>query len=279
MPIAASARGRHEVHRLASERSDPVTSDVRLAVAKGLARPLLRRATREALQGRLLDPGAPERGRWLRADVAAFRKATWHRVDALLPSAHLERLPTFGNRLNVFMAVVTTAAYRELLERGVSRERAATLVADVGWKIYAWMLSAAALPARLLTRSRQRRLEWTLRLLMRFPFSAPGAPGYEVEAWSDGTRFHTHWTHCPPQAFVRSLVEEGEDRGELEAFRRSWCLYDWAGADLLVRDGKHGHYARSRTMSDGDPVCDMCWSSTRLDGLRTARMEDSHRDA
>jgi hypothetical protein len=246
-----------------------------LGAVKAFARPLVRRAMREVLQGRLLDPDAPERGRWLRADVKKFREATWRRVDDLLPSAGLEELPTFGNRLNVFMAVVTTCAYRELIDQDVSREYAATLVADVGWKIYAWMLAASALPARLLTRSKQRELEWTLKLLMRFPFSAPGSPGYEVEAWGGDSAFHTHWTHCPPQAFVRRLVEEGEDRGELEAFYRSWCLYDWAGADLIIDDGDHGHYERPHTMSRGDPVCDMCWWSKSPDrDLATAQRRD-----
>jgi hypothetical protein len=224
-----------------------------------LARPVVRRATREALQGRPVDPEDATRGRWLRSDVRAFRKETWRRVDEILPEAYLAELPTWGSRLTVFMAAVTTAAYQELLARGVSRDYAAALVADVGWKVYAWMLAATAIPARLLTRSRKRRLERTLELLMRFPFGAPGRPAYEVRAWSDGERFFTHWTHCPPQTFVRSLVESGSDRGELDAFYRSWCLYDWAGADLLVGDGHHGHYDRPHTLSRGDAVCDMCW--------------------
>jgi hypothetical protein len=233
------------------------------AAVKLGVRPLVRRAARQALQGRLLDPRDPRRGRWLRPDVQACLAGTWRRVDGLLPAARLEELPTWGNRLNVFLAVVTTAAYQEILEWGASREYAATLVADLGWKIYAWMLAASATPARILTRSPRRRLEWTLKLLMRFPFGAPGKPGYEVRAWSEGERFFTHWTHCPPQAFVRALVEAGEDRGELEAFYRSWCLYDWSGADLLAGDGERGHYRRPHTMSRGDAVCDMCWWARR----------------
>lgn len=234
-----------------------------LTGVRALTRRLVARAAGQTLEGRLLDPEEPRRGRWLRADVRAFLSATWDRVDALTPAARLEALPTYGNRLNVYMAVATTAAYQALLERGVSREYAAALVADLGWKVYARMLGLAAMPARLLLRSPPRRLEWTLKLLMRFPFSAPGRPGYEVQAWSEGGRFFTHWTHCPPQAFVRSLVEGGEDRGELEAFYRSWCLYDWAGADLLAGDGTHGHYERLHTLSRGDPVCDMCWWASR----------------
>jgi len=256
--------------------SNPAAMRMWLRVVTVLARPLVRRAAREALQGRLLDPDAAARGRWLRADVRVFRKATWRRVDALLPSAQLEKLPTFGNRLNVFMAVVTTAAYQELLDRGISRDYAASLVADVGWKLYAWMLTASAIPARILRGSRQGQLERTLELLMRFPFSAPGKPGYEVEAWGDADGFHTHWTHCPPQAFVRALVEAGDDRGELDAFYRSWCLYDWAGADLLVADGARGHYERPHTMSRGDAVCDMCWrAGSRAGSIRRTPLERS----
>lgn len=188
----------------------------------------------------------------------------------MLPAAGLDRLPTWGSRLNVVMAVVTTAAYREMLDRGVARDYAATLVADVGWKIYAWMLTASAIPARLFARSPVRRLGWTLKLLMWFPFSAPGKPAYEVRTWSDGERVFTHWTHCPPQTFVRALVAREEDRGELDAFYRSWCLYDWAAADLLAGDGERGHYERPHTLSRGDAVCDMCWSARRLDDRPTS---------
>ena len=238
-------------------------------VAAG-ARPLLRRAARTALQGRPHDPAAAEEGRWQRRDVDAFLGETWSQVSRLLPAARLAELPTYGNRLNVFMAVVTTAAYRALLERGLPPDDAASLVADIGWKVYGWMLAASALPARLLTRSPRHRLEWTLRMLMHFPFSAPGKPGYEVEAWSNGEDFYTSWTHCPPQTFVRGLVEAGEDRGELAAFRRSWCSYDWAGADLIVGDGERGHYDRPHTLSHGDAVCDMCWRARSSKALAPA---------
>jgi hypothetical protein len=222
-------------------------------------RPLVRRAARRALEGRLLDPERPERGRWLRCDVNRYLCDVWARVADLIPKANLDGIPTYGNRHNVFLAVVTTAAYQVLVERGVERKYVATLTADVGWKIYAWLLNAVAAPVRITTRDPHERMERILRILMVWPFNAPGAPGYEVRAWSEGDRFFTHWTHCPPQAFVRQLVEGGDDAGELDAFRRSWCLYDWPGADLLAGDGTTDHYARPHTMSRGDSVCDMCW--------------------
>jgi hypothetical protein len=222
-------------------------------------RRLVRRAALQTLEGRLRDPALPERGRWLRDDVDRYLDVVWKRVATLLPSAALADLPTYGARHNVFLAVVTTAAYQELVERGVEGGCAAALIGDLGWKIYAWSLKAASLPFRIAIRDPHRRMERTLEALLRFPFAAPGAPGYEVRAWSEGDRFFTHWTHCPPQAFVRRLVESRGDRGELDAFYRSWCLYDWAAADLLAADGKEGHYSRHQTMSRGDSVCDMCW--------------------
>jgi hypothetical protein len=219
----------------------------------------IRRATQQILEGRCLDLDHPERGRWQRRDVSAYRNAVWKRVDELLPEARLHELPTYGNRHNVFLAVVTTAAYQVLIERGVNGRYAMILTADVGWKIYAWMLRIAALPARLMTRDPHQQVERTLRALMVFPFSSPGAPGYAVRAWSEGDRFFTHWTHCPPQSFVRRLVQARGDHGELDAFYHSWCLYDWPGADILAGDTSVPHYARPQTMSRGDSVCDMCW--------------------
>lgn len=261
---------------LASASSDVLGSfsgSVQLfaAALKRLYAAPVRRAARAILEGRLLDPEHPERGRWLRDEVDDFVRATWSRVEELLPAAELERLPTYGNRHNVFLAVVTTAAYQVLLERGVSPRYAATLVGDVGWKIYAQMLTLAAAPFRLSSRDPFKRMQRTLKALLVFPFSAPGRPGYEVQTWLEGDRFFTHWTHCPPQAFVRRLVQLEGDHGELDAFYRSWCLYDWPGADLLAGDSRRGHYQRSHTMSRGDSVCDMCWRGTAVNGLTNRR--------
>jgi len=102
---------------------------------------------------------------------------------------------------------------------------------------------------------------------MVFPFSAPGRPGYEAEVWREEGQLLTHWTWCPPQTFVRDLVDRRGDRGELDAFYRAWCLYDWPGADLIADDGEHGHYARRHTLSRGDAVCDMCWKAGCAKGV------------
>lgn len=226
-----------------------------------LYKPLLRRAARQILQGRLLDLNEPRKGRWLGNDVDDWLAAVWKRVDELLPHAGLDALPDLGNRHNVLLAVITTAAYQTMAERTGEQDYSAQLVADVGWKLYALGTKLASLPFRLTSRDPGKRMERTIKLLLIFPFSAPGRPGYEVKVWREGDELMTHWTWCPPQAYVRGLTERDGDRGELDAFYRSWCLYDWPGADLIAGDGEHGHYSRRLTMSRGDPVCDMCWKS------------------
>jgi len=228
-----------------------------VAMLRVVYRPIVRRAALDALEGRQVHPTRADEGRWLRKNVNRYLDCVWEEVGRLIPAAKLDQIPTIGNRHNVFLAIITTAAYRCLLQTGTGRKYAMQLVADVGWKVYARMLALAVFPFRWMSDS-QRRMNATLRSLLRFPFSAPGRPGYEVEAWAEKDGFRTYWTYCPPEAFVRSLALQ-KDSGELEAFYRSWCLYDWAAADLLVNDGRRSHYKRPHTLSRGDRICDMCW--------------------
>ncbi len=235
------------------------TGKIVLFVFKTLYRPLVKRYARQILQGRFLNLDDRQKGRFLRADVDKVLRITWRNVNELLPRAGLAELPTLGNRHNVFLAVVTTAAYRALLEFGVERNYAADLIGDVGWKLYGLGIQVVSWPFAISTRDSGKRIERTIRMLMVFPFSAPGRPGYEVKITHQPGQLLTHWTWCPPQVFVRDLIERDGDNGELEAFYRSWCQYDWPGADLMAGDGERGHYTRSCTLSKGDKVCDMCW--------------------
>jgi hypothetical protein len=116
--------------------------------------------------------------------------------------AQFDTLPNYGNRHNVFLAVVTTAAYQEMIAKGVPSKYAQTLVGDLGWKIYNWLFTIVALPFRITNRNPGKRMERILRALMIFPFSAPGAPGYEVKVWTEKSNTYTHWSHCPPQFMI-----------------------------------------------------------------------------
>lgn len=193
--------------------------------------------------------------------------------------AALTDLPSIGNRLMVELAIFTVAAYRVLLDSGWTAEAARSAVADAGWLLYSRMLALSSLPFRMTTRDPVKRLRRTIRTLLWFPFDAPGAPGYEVHVSEDASGISTHFTHCPPQTFVRTLISD-DDRGDLEAFRQSWCRYDWPGADLIAGDGRRGHYSRPHTLSHGDTLCDMCWRGEAIPGVcDRARGGSSHSDS
>jgi hypothetical protein len=232
-----------------------------LVLLTHMYRPLVARAARQVLQGRRVDRSRPESGRFLRADVSETLDDVWRRMPAILSEQDFSAIPTLGNKNNLFLGALTIAAYHALLDAGVERDYAIELFADIGWKIYESMLKLPLLVARVSARDPQRRMNLVLRLLMRFPFSAPGRPGYEVKAWSEPGHFKTYWSYCAPFGFVQRYTQRHGDRGENEAFYRSWCLYDWPAADVLAggKPGERGHYERPHTLSRGDSVCDMCW--------------------
>lgn len=238
-------------------------------ILKRVYRRMIRKAAYEVAMGRMKQPGAPQKGRFLRNEIDTILEETWREVESLLPAAHLARIPTRGNRHNVFLGVLTVAAYHTFRDAGLEKDYAIELFADIGWKLYTRFLILPRFLARLVTRDRQRQMNFILRLLMRFPFSAPGRPGYEVQAWTEQGRFCTFWTHCPPYAFVREYVSMHGDGGEIEAFVKSWCWYDWAFAYAMV-DGSYetyGHYERPHTLSAGDAICDMCWYAGRAQAV------------
>lgn len=232
---------------------------LRLWSARKLIRRIVARAARRGLAIRGLRDTEGREIRWLAPEVEAFVAAMTAEAVRLRPDAQQAELPTFGSQLMVEMAIWTMAADRSLRARAIAPETARQVVADLGWDIYRRILALNALPVRLLTRDSGRRLRWTIRALLVFPFAPSGAPGYAVRVSRDGDDLLTDFTHCPPQSFARRMARAEDDPESLETFRRSWCRYDWPGADVIAGDGERGHYRRRRTLSHGDPACDMCW--------------------
>lgn len=218
------------------------------------------RSLRRVLRDRAVTNRHGERLRLLAPEIRRLLDRVEPEAEGLRAYAQLEHLPSFGNRLMVEFAVYTAACDRVMRKSDIAPADARAALSDAGWRVYRQMLLLASLPFRLATRDPGRRIRWTIRTLLRFPFDAPGAPGYEVETKDDGDRILTHFRHCPPQSFFRRLAMETDDPDALQAFRESWCLYDWPGADVIAGDGIRGHYRRTQTLSSGDPVCDMCWA-------------------
>jgi hypothetical protein len=219
---------------------------------------LIARSAQKTLLARELEFENGVFGRWLKPDIKRYQTRASRKVCEIRRTDTV-RPPAFGSRIMVEMTVRTIAAYRALLDAGVERNCARQLVADIVWDIFSKMLGLYSWPFRLTTRDPSKRISRTINALLWFPFQATGAPGYAVDHWDADGNTYTHFTHCPPHSFVRALIVSGGDEGDLDAFRESWCRYDWPGADILAGDGKRGHYERRQTLSRGGSVCDMCW--------------------
>jgi hypothetical protein len=230
-------------------------------MAKLILKWVLRSAASQILMGRMIEHGRPERGRFLKHDVDSILKTILQNVDEIMPKSNIQSFPTLGNRQNAFLAILTIAAYRALLDFGIERNYAIELFSDLGWKIYTKFITIPRLAAQMITRDPQRQINLILRMMMVYPFSAPGRPGYEVQHWAEDDHYCTYWTYCAPLGVVKRFIEENDDRGDIEAFYKSWCSYDWAFTHAMVNGGyqRLGHYERPNTLSLGADVCDMKW--------------------
>ncbi len=231
-------------------------------IFKTIYRQMTSSAIKQILQGRMKVREKPEAGRFLQTDIRQIFERGWKTIESILQDSDLSVYPNLGNRHNVFLAIMTLGFYHSLLDAGIERSYAIELFADVGWKIYIKLLSIPKRIARVITSDPQRQINLMLRMFMIFPFSPAGRPGYEGDAWVENDRILTYWTFCAPFHFVKQFADKHGDRGEVEAFYRSWCWYDWSLAYAMVEGtGRPGYYDRPHTLSLGDDVCDMCWSA------------------
>jgi len=203
------------------------------------------------LTGRYIAIERPNEGRYSRGHLQKIYKQVKKEERQLSVAFGLSQIGSRGNRLMVHCGIISLAAYRGFRKRGLSHEYATLLVADVIWKLYILGTRALWILTGLSSREPQKRLNTTLRILLKYPFNAD-PEGYQFEAKAAPDHFCTHFTQC---AVHRYLGAVGNDE-EMDFFRNSWCRFDFALPACLTREGG---YVREHTLSHGDPVCDMRW--------------------
>jgi len=211
-----------------------------------LYRPLVKRAARRALIGRVRSRQAPEKARFTRAEVDECLVTAWgyyrERVCNLAPQ------PTIGSTMNVRLACFTMSFFDALLAKGIERAYAIELIADAAWRVYRqWARIALAL-ARLTPRSRLAlgfaRIENDRRpvsISLRFPFNPPG---YLIETIATDGDVAFDVVRCPVASYFR-------ERQAADLCTASWCNLDYALAELT-----HKTLVRTKTLVSGDDRCD-----------------------
>ncbi|GGC39606.1 hypothetical protein GCM10011371_28670 [Novosphingobium marinum] len=99
--------------------------------------------------------------RWLSDEIDLFLESLEPQARRLRLLADLGQLPSVSNRLMVELAIYTAAAYRALLNAGLSRASARSAVADIGWDVYALLFRLNSLPFHLVTQDPGKRLRGT----------------------------------------------------------------------------------------------------------------------
>ncbi len=215
-------------------------------VIKVIYRPIFKWAAGRVLRGRYFDRRDPEKGRITNCDVQRIVERTWRNYDVLVPGAHAEQLRTFGSRQNVLLAVASLAMFRALVAEGIDKEYATELFTDLAWTVYEKWIALPRSIARLSTRDPQRQMDTMLEMFLTYPFSRPG---YDWKVHPGSGVFAVDFYRCPVLDYFKTQDEE-------EFCRNSWCTLDYALALVMT---KGGYYERSRTLSDGDDVCEMKW--------------------
>ena len=211
-----------------------------------LYRPLVKRAARRALIGRVRSRQVPEKARFTRAEVDECLVTAWgyyrERVCNLAPQ------PTIGSTMNVRLACFTMSFFDALLAKGIERAYAIELIADAAWRVYRqWARIALAL-ARLTPCSRLAlgfaRIENDRRpvsISLRFPFNPPG---YLIETIATDGDVAFDVARCPVASYFR-------ERQAADLCTASWCNLDYALAELT-----HKTLVRTKTLVSGDDRCD-----------------------
>jgi ubiquinone biosynthesis protein len=210
-------------------------------------RPWTARVARRVLVGRSRVRGAPEKGRFTRADIDALVKRAWQTYEQRAPG--LRPQPTPGSTMNQRLACFTLSFFDELLGTGVERAHAIELVADAAWGIYrAW-----ARAARLMYR--HSALGFAPQTIasgasLRFPFNAPGYLIEPVRA-ERGTAFDV--VRCPVASYFR-------EHGAADL-----CLAAWCNLDFPLSEITHQRLVRTKTLVEGANRCDFRVLSRELE--------------
>lgn len=207
------------------------------------------KGVRKSLNGRLRNLEDPTKGRFIASDVKRILDQAQLNVGNLLPSMPEQK--TLGNYHWVFSSLQCLAIYRALLTEGITKDYAALLIGDIMWKVLEGRRGMRIIIKsiiHIITRDPHKKLGIMFRLMMRYPYSPPG---YEIDFSSDSDTHYMNIYRCPPLEFYRIHGE-----GALDMFRKTWCMFDFASAEVMVKGGR---YERPHTLSAGDSVCDMRW--------------------
>ncbi|MHA2305411.1 MAG: L-2-amino-thiazoline-4-carboxylic acid hydrolase [Candidatus Hodarchaeales archaeon] len=211
----------------------------------------------QTLVSRCRKDGTPEYGRFTPREIQQIIIQTNLHITELIP--YFPYLDNIGNYQNTYVGLVDLAIYRSLVKRGIAREYATNLVADMMW--LATVNAKGMIPvidplrkkiSKLRSKDSMTYLGKRLKSMLKYPYSEPG---YKTDFYLSENVYHMDIYSCPVFDFYSQFGEV-----ELAFFRKTWCTFDYTAAENIVEGGK---YQREHSLSNGDKLCDMRWYINR----------------
>ncbi len=207
----------------------------------------------QTLPSRCRKDGMPEYGRFTPREIKQIIIQTNFNIKELIP--YFNDTDNIGNYQNTYVGLVDLAIYRALVKKGITRDYATNLVADMMW--LAAVNAKGMIPiidplrkklTKLRSKDSMTYLGKRLKSMLKYPYSEPG---YKTEFYLTENVYHMDIYSCPVFDFYNQFREE-----EMAFFRKTWCTFDYTAAENVVEGGK---YQREHTLSNGDKICDMRW--------------------
>jgi ubiquinone biosynthesis protein len=170
-------------------------------------------------------------------------KNTWQEYESL--EVDLPKQQTLGATFTIHGACVTVALYNNLLKSGKSKEDAADLIYQIGWKIYARMGEIPMLIAGLFSDNPHKRMELATKVFRMFPFSEPDY-GFE-DVTADETTIAFNCTRCHVAEYFKKF-----NIGDV-------CYNTWCKLDFPLAQQWGGKLERSGSIAGGAKKCDFRW--------------------
>ncbi len=213
-----------------------------------------KRTIPQILAARCRRENQPEFGRFTKREIKRIAARVELNIASLMP--YLQDLENIGNYQTTFGGLIDLAIYRALVDHGVAKEYAVSLVGDMQWQSI--VNANGTMP--IIDPLRSGFWRWTIKdpleilgkriqVAMKFPY---GEPGYKMKVSRVKNVYHMDIYTCPVYEFFKQFGAE-----EMHLFRRTHCTFDFAIADFRF---EWGRYQRAHTLSDGDDVCDMRFS-------------------
>ncbi len=198
------------------------------------------------MMGRVRDRSNFKLGRFTQKQVQSVYKNSLKLTEKIEQSNPIPPSQSMGASRNLYLAATSLGLYRALLQEVKNKDYAIELASDVCWLSFERSTRITRFLTKIWWRNPKKQLAGFMKLGLTYPFSRPD---YDWKIIPCKDVFAVDFYQCPIHNYFKGFGEE-----EMHYFRQNWCTLDFSIGEVIVKGGR---YERTKTLSDGDSVCNM----------------------